>query len=388
MDEPWRLPAEVMCRVQREETWYSGQRGCILRPCQGQNGNPGQTMSTPETFRVGFTADLVGDIRRSAEHAVAQIFDPLPNLEWDILPDTGGVADAEVNDRYDALVVLGYYFPPEAFAGVKRLACVSRWGVGFDRVDVPACTEADVLLSITPNAVRRPVAEGIITLILAVAKDLRVLDIRTRRGDWRPDESKAICIEGRTLGSVGVGNIAGELFRMARGMGFGGLLGYDPFVTKERAAELGVELVDLPTLMRESDFVTINAPLNEHTEGLVGAEELALMKPSAYLVNTARGPVVDEKALIEVLRQGKIAGAGLDVFEEEPVPTDNPLLELDNVIVAPHSIAWTEESVRDLGLDACRNVREVYEGKAPAYLANPKAVERPGVQAKLARRKS
>ena len=140
--------------------------------------------------------------------------------------------------------------------------------------------------------------------------------------------------------------------------------------------------------MRESDFVTINAPLNEHTEGLVGAEELALMKPGAFLINTARGPVVDEKALIEVLRQGKIAGAGLDVFEEEPVPKDNPLLQLDNVIVAPHSIAWTEESIRDIGLDCCRNVRNVYEGKPPDFLANPKAAERPGVQAKLARRKS
>ena len=110
------------------------------------------------------------------------------------------------------------------------------------------------------------------------------------------------------------------------------------------------------------------------------------MKPSAYLINTARGPVVDEDALIGVLQHGKIAGAGLDVFEEEPVPKNNPLLKLDNVIVAPHSIAWTEESIRDIGLDACRNVRNVYKGKAPDYLANPEAVERPGVQAKLARR--
>ena len=148
---------------------------------------------------------------------------------------------------------------------------------------------------------------------------------------------------------------------------------------------MGVELVNLPTLMRESDFVTINVPLSEHTEGLIGVNELALMKPSAYLINTARGPVVNETALIDVLQHGKIAGAGLDVFEEEPVPKNNPLLELDNVIVAPHSIAWTEESIRNIGLDACRNVRSIYEGKAPDHLANPEAVGRPGVQAKLAR---
>ena len=238
-------------------------------------------MSTTKTFRVGFTADLIGATKQSAESAAAKIFDPLPNLEWNILPATSGfspesswegasgVADPEIIDHYDALVVLGYHFPPEAFTGIKRLTCLARWGVGFDRINVPACTEADVLLAITPNAVRRPVAEGIIALILAVAKDIRSFDIRTRAGEWRPEQCRGVCIEGRTLGSVGVGNIAGELFHMARGMGFGGLIGYDPFVTKEQAERMGVELVDLPTLMRESDFVTINVPLNEHTEGLI-----------------------------------------------------------------------------------------------------------------------
>ena len=342
-------------------------------------------MSIQKTFRVGFTADLFANPQttEAAEKAAAKIFTALPNLKWDILPDTGGIADPEIIDNYDALVVLGYHFPPESFRGIKRLACLSRWGVGFDRINVPACTEADVLLAITPNAVRRPVAEGIIALILAVAKDIRTFDIRTRAGQWRPSECRSVCIEGRTLGSIGLGNIAGELFRMARGIGFGGLIGYDPFVTKEQAEKMGVELVDLPTLMRESDFLTINAPLNKHTEGLVGAEELALMKPSAFLINTARGPIVNEEALIEVLQQRKIAGAGLDVFKKEPVPKDNPLLRLDNVVVAPHSIAWTEESIRDLPIDACRNIRNVYEGKAPDYLANRDAVDRPGVQAKL-----
>ncbi len=345
-------------------------------------------MSSTSAFRVGFTPDLTGDMHNAADHAIKEILSSLPNLEHDIMPDTGGTATAEVVNQYDAIICLGYYFPPSAFAGVTRTACVARWGVGFDRVDVPACTAADVLLAITPNAVRRPVAEGIMAFILAVTKNLRALDQRTRDGRWRGDlVCKSICIEGRTLGSVGAGNIAGEMFRMARGMGFGRLLAYDPFVSKERASEIGIELVDLPTLLKESDFVTINTPLNEHTEGLIGTEELALMKPSAFLINTARGPIVDEKALLETLRNERIAGAALDVLEEEPPPPDNPLFKLDNVLLAPHSVAWTYEGIRDIALDCCRNVRAVYEGRPPDFLANPDAADRPGVQAKLSARR-
>jgi phosphoglycerate dehydrogenase-like enzyme len=226
--------------------------------------------------------------------------------------------------------------------------------------------------------------------IFALAKNLRRLDIRTREGRWRENlVCDSVCVEGRTLGSVGVGSIAGETFRIARGIGFGRLLGYDPYADPKRAAELGVELVDLDTVMRESDFVAVNTFLSAETRGLVGARELALMKPTAYLINTSRGPVIDEKALVEVLQQRRIAGAGLDVFEEEPPPKDHPLFALDNVILAPHSVAWTMESLRDNSLEACRNVRDVYEGKVPPHLANPKVAGRPGLQAKLAaRRKS
>ena len=345
-------------------------------------------MSSTSAFRVGFTPDLVGDLHHAANHAIQEIFSGLGNLEHDILPDTGGTATAEVVNQYDAIICLSYYFPPSAFAGVSRTVCVARWGVGFDRVDVPACTAADVLLAITPNAVRRPVAEGIMAPIFGVTKHLRMMDQRTRDGRWRDNMAcDNICIQGRTLGSVGVGNIAGEMFRMARGMGFGDLLGCDPYVSKERASELGIELVDLPTLLKKSDFVAINTPLNEQTKGLIGAEELALMKPSAFLINTSRGPVIDEKALFETLRDERIAGAGLDVFEEEPPPRDNPLFKLDNVLLAPHSVAWTQEGIRDIALDCCRNVRAVYEGRPPEFLANPGAVNRPGVQAKLSARR-
>ncbi len=345
-------------------------------------------MASNNVFRVGITPDWGKQTLEVLELALAEILDPLPGLEHEIMRDTGGTAVPEVIDQYDAIIVFGYYFPKESFQGLKRLACLARWGVGYDRVDAEACSEADILLALTPNSVRRPVAEGIFAFIFALAKNLQALDARTRGGRWREDfECQSICVQGRTLGSVGVGSIAGEMFRMAHALGFGRLLGYDPYIDPKRAADLGVELVSLDTVMRESDFVAVNTFLSAETRGLVGARELALMKPTAYIINTARGPVIDEKALVETLRSRRIAGAGIDVFEQEPPPKNHPLFALDNVIVAPHAVAWTEESMRDNSLDACRNVRAVYEGRAPEHLANPKVVGRPGLQAKLAARR-
>ena len=224
--------------------------------------------------------------------------------------------------------------------------------------------------------------------MFAVAKNLRNYDQWVRQGSWQTKlDDRGVCFLGRTLGSVGLGNIASETCRIGRGIGFERILAYDPYVSAERAAELGVELVDLSTVMRESDFVTIHTPLNPETKGLIGAEEIALMKPTAFLINTARGPVVDEAALVEALKHRRIAGAGLDVLQQEPPPKDHPLFELDNVVLSPHCVSWTVETHRDVGLEVCENVRLAYEGMAPPHLANPQVVEKPGMQEKLAARK-
>ncbi len=346
-------------------------------------------MAATETFRVGLTPDWGTRTRHFLDDAIQQTLADLPGLEWSWLPDTGGTATREIADTYDAIIVFGYYFPAESLNGVQRLACLARWGVGYDRIDVPACNDNGVAIAITPPGVRRPVAEGIHALFFSLSKNLPALDRRVREGRWRENLTEVgVCVQGRTLGSIGAGNIAGEMFRMARGIGYGRLLAFDPFVGPERAAELGVELVDLDTVMRESDFITINVPLSERTQGLVDARALSLMKPTAYLVNTARGPIVDEKALTEVLRERRIAGAGIDVFEKEPPDNDNPLFQLDNVILAPHSVAWTEESLRDNSLEACRNVRRIYEGNPPNFTANGAVLEHPAFLGRLARRRS
>ena len=326
-----------------------------------------------------FEANLGGFVR---EH-----FDARDDIRWEIMePFPGGVAPRGVVDRYDGVIILGSKFPKETFDGIQRLACIARWGVGFDAIDIPAATAADVLVALTPDAIKRAVAEAQIALIFSLAKRLPDLDRRTRAGLWRQDlPILGLDVVGMTLSSVGLGRIGAEMFKMARGIGFGRLLAYDPFCPAARAEEAGVELVDMDTVMAEGDFVTVNAYLDDTTRALVGRHAFSLMKPTAYFVNTARGPIVDESAMIEALREGRIAGAGLDVFEKEPPDADNPLLAMENVIVSPHSMAWTRQGLDGNSRDACLNLLDVASGRVPPCVANPEAAEREGVRRKLAR---
>lgn len=335
-------------------------------------------------FRVGITADFASQASALLEPGLAGVLRPVSEIEYEVMPDTGGVAVAELADRYDAVIALDYVFSAESFRGVRRLKVIARWGVGYDRIDVAACTRADVILAITPDSVGRPVAEGAISLILALAKNLRALDGNCRSGRWREGIPQGLSIAGKTLGSVGLGNIGRELFRLARGLGFSRLLAFVPSVPETAGDRDDVEFTSLNTVMAESDVVTINCPLNDKTRGMIGAVQLSLMKPTAYLINTARGAIVDESALTAALRDRRIAGAGLDVFATEPPSPGNPLFALENVILSPHAIARTDECVRDTSISACRNVLAVFHGSAPPYVVNREVLDRPGLKEKLA----
>ena len=317
---------------------------------------------------------------------VRESLDSRSDIRWEIMSrPPGRTAVPAIIDQYDGLLVLGMRFDATSFEGVERLICLSRWGVGFDMIDIAAATQANVMVSLTPDAITRAVAEAQIALIFALAKRLPDLDRRTRAGLWRDGMPiVGTDLAGKTLTSVGLGRIATEMFNLARAIGFGRLLAYDPFCPPDRAAAAGVELVDLATVMAEGDFVTVNTFLDDSTRGMIGAEQFALMKPTGYFVNTARGPIVREAALIDALRQGRIAGAGIDVFEQEPTPPDNPLLAMENVIVSPHGMAWTREGLAGNSRDCCRNILAVARGEVPPCLANPDAALRSGVQAKLA----
>lgn len=266
--------------------------------------------------------------------------------------------------------------------GVTQLCAIGRFGVGYDNVDLAACTASDVAVYITRQAVVRPVASSIVLLVLAASHNLVWKDRLIRKGEWVAS-TRVLGKEprGRVLGSVGLGNIAREALRLLAPFGFSELLGFDPAVSELD----GVRMVSLETLFAESDYVLINCPLNAATRGLIGDSLLRRMKRDAVLVNTARGPIVDEAALTRVLQEGLIKCAALDVFEQEPLQAGSVLTELDNTILTSHSLCWTEELFRDMGRESFAGVKALARGVAPANVVNPEVLTRPGFLAKLER---
>jgi len=343
-------------------------------------------MSSP-TFKVGVTPDFYVDAKGRFERALEQKLTGVPGLEWGPMPpQPGKVATPEALNQFDAIFALALRVTRASLHGVERLALIARWGVGYDVIDVAAATEADVMLAITPGAVRRPVTEAILTLMLALSKNLLEQDRITRQARWRGDLSRlGVCLNGKVLGSLGCGNIAREMFHLCASFGFARFIAYDPYVSQEAVRELAVEMVSLEELFRASDYLAVNALLNSETRGLVSETQFRMMKPTAYFINTARGPIVQQAALTRALAERWIAGAGVDVFEKEPPDPQDPLLELDNVILAPHGLAWTEEIVRDNGLEACDNILTVFRGEVPENVVNREVLARPGFQKKLER---
>ncbi len=340
-------------------------------------------------FRVGFTRDGLGlDGRPVFDPAALEPLKRAPGVEFEFMDEYSPVITPQQAARYDAIVVQKPRVDRSSLTGDdRRLRVVARFGVGFDAVDVEACTEAGVMLTNTPDGVRRPVATIILLFILALSHKLFVKDRITREGRWNERTNHmGVGLSGKTVGSIGVGSIGREAFRLLMPLGMTHI-GHDPYAKQADMEDIRLKLVDKDTLLRTSDFVCINTPLTRETYRLVGAREIAQMKPSAYLINTARGPIVDEKALYEALNQRKIAGAALDVFEQEPTPPDNPILKLDNVIVTPHSLCWTDECFRGIASSAIGSVLSVARGDVPVNVVNKDVLKRPDFQAMLAARK-
>jgi phosphoglycerate dehydrogenase-like enzyme len=335
-----------------------------------------------KTFRVGVTSDIL-DARGEPAFGRAPL-KALDEVQWEWLPRGLREITAEHAAAYDALYVNSPRVPASAVARSDlRLKIVSRHGVGYDSVDVDAMTRAGVLVANTPNAVPRPVATIALTFILALAHRLMAKDRITRSGRWAERlDHMGMGLTGRTLGVIGAGRIGKELLRMARTFDMK-LLAADPYAETLELSYIGARHVSLDELMRESDFAVVACLLNDETRGLVGARQLALMKPTAYFINVARGPIVDESALHDALAARRIAGAGLDVFAEEPTPADNPILKLDNVIVAPHALAWTDELFGNIARTAIGAVLAVHNGRAPAFLVNRAALSHPRAKAWL-----
>jgi phosphoglycerate dehydrogenase-like enzyme len=346
--------------------------------CAGQGeGRNGGANVVSEPFRVA----LSDDFRKSDGSLIYPDFDlePLrraPGVEVAYLESSNPLRSEQLAD-FDALILLGRRFAKESIHPNGRLAVVARFGVGYDTVDVEACTEAGVAVVITPDGVRRPVAVSIVALLLALTGKLMVKDRLTREGPEgfaRRGDHMGLGLVGRTFGSIGIGNIGAELFRLLRPFDMN-LIAYDPYADSKKAAELGVKLLGLEDVFRRSDIVSVSCPLTPETSHLVNAERLALMKSTAYLINTARGPIVDQKALTKVLQERRIAGAGLDVLEQEPPDPSDPILKLDNVILAPHALCWTDQCFAGNGAADVRAVLGVQHGRNPHAVVNKEVLE-------------
>jgi phosphoglycerate dehydrogenase-like enzyme len=283
----------------------------------------------------------------------------------------------------DGLVLLGQYLTEASVAPVAdRLAIVARAGVGTDKIDIDALTRHGILLFNAPEALTEGTAAGALTLMLAASRHVVALDRLTREGRWDDRQNhRGREIYDKTLGVIGPGRIGQELIRLVQPFRMR-VLAHSPRLTPERAAAIGAEAASLDRLLAESHFVTICAPLTEETRGMIGAREIALVRREAVLVNVGRGPIVDQRALADALAAKRIAAAGLDVFETQPFPADDPLARLDNVVLAPHAICDTYELRRDVLALVARELGRFAAGELPASIVNPDVLNSPAFQAK------
>jgi D-3-phosphoglycerate dehydrogenase len=299
----------------------------------------------------------------------AALFDGIADLDLVTVPDGDQAAfDTHIADAEAVLLSTAYKMTADVIAGAKNLKVISRTGVGVDNVDVAAATARGILVLNTPQANSISVAEHTVALIVAISKQLLWYDSELRDGNFKVRRSgKTTDIEGKTLGLIGCGRIgrfAAEKLVAAFGMQ---VIGYDPYI-KELP---GITLYeDIEEVFKRADYISLHIPLTPETKNMVGEKLLSLMKPTAYLINTARGGIIDEAALADKLSKEEIAGAALDVLEDEPPKADNPLFPLKNVILTPHSAALTKECSARVAFEATRGISDYLKGDTPEFVFN------------------
>jgi phosphoglycerate dehydrogenase-like enzyme len=331
-------------------------------------------------FRIGVTRD----VRRPDGSFAFAPYDlsalEVDGVEWAFLAEDARPLVPELLDGLDGLYHFSAPVTAESLAGVDRLVLLARHGVGLDFIDVDACTERGIAVTITPQGVTRPMASAAVTLVLALAHRLRERDRALHEGDWGAGrfDPPGVGLTGRALGVIGYGRIGRELVRLLRPWEMRVLV-----TQRTPVAEDGVAYVPLESLLAEGDVVVVACPLTEETRRLLDARRLALMKPTAFLVNISRGAIVEQAALVDALREGRLAGAGVDVVDPEPLPADAPLLELPNVVGAPHSLGYTDQLLRGCVDGACGALLAAAAGRVPPDLANPVVLENPRFLEKL-----
>jgi D-3-phosphoglycerate dehydrogenase len=310
---------------------------------------------------------------------------------WEALGATVTLAESKSEDEVvaagkdaDVLVYLGLYTPFTAnvLSQLPKCQLIARFGIGMDSVDLAAATEQGIVVANAAEYCVPEVADHATALILSLARRITMMDRYVRGGEWGGAVQHAgpmPRLATQTVGLVGFGRIARHVARNLVNI-MGTLVAYDPYVTQAQADASQVRMVSLEELLSVSDYVSIHTPLMPETRGLISGEQLAQMKPTAFLVNTSRGPVVDEAALIAALQAKEIAGAGLDVFDPEPLVDDSPLRQLDNVILTPHLAAYSLQAIEDIHTAVTATVSDVLQGYLPRHVMNLKVISRAGLQ--------
>ncbi len=321
--------------------------------------------------RIGITRDLFdSDGKFFTPGPGLDLLDQMSGVEWKMFPDFQPSITAEQVRDFDIVVSLRPKWTKQGLENSDHFIAVLRSGVGFDDVNVEEMTELGIMVCNTPIAVRRPLATAIITYILMLSLKMMGKIKVTRENRWEDRAGlMGIGLVGKTLGSVGVGGIGHEMFKLAGSFGMNHIA-YDPYLNQDDVNDVGVKLVDLDTVLKESDFLSLSFPLGESTFHFIGEKELKKMKSSAFLINTSRGPCVDEPALIKALKEKWIAGAAIDVFEEEPTYPDNPLLQMENVITTGHCAGWTDQVWIDKWTENIEQISHIVRGEVPNALVN------------------
>jgi phosphoglycerate dehydrogenase-like enzyme len=328
-------------------------------------------------FHVALTADFFAGGKPVYADVGLSLFESIPAIRWQPFAEHRPEIAAEQTTGANGIIVLAPKVTAHSVSASENLLAIGRFGVGYDSVDVPACTDREVLVYITAGAVDRSVAEATIGWMISLLHHAPVKDRLVRQGKW--DERSGYMgkeLRDRTIGLIGFDGIAQAVARLLGVFGPGRILAFDPYIDAAKARSLNVEPVPMQALLRESEIVSIHSPLTPATRNLIAAPQLAMMRPDAYLINTARGGIVDEDALYAALRDRRLAGAAMDCFVGEPITQPHRFGEFENVLLAPHSIAWTEELFRDIGRAACQGMIDLACGIKPRGVVNPELLKR------------